>query len=351
MTQTPLEKHLFRTIYHGVMEGRSPYGATDPRLFFDEVGLFFSALMSCGGAPAAGTFAFVGSEQPHLEADFDEWKLIGSLRKDAPKLPDGPLILCTSNLKLALCRHDGQMTVPQLEAKIREYSLSDRPIAFVIPSEAVIIAHPFGLDGGEERNALAQIPELQDIDPNDIGACIEKFHELHTLYPSGVGAVWINAGKRLVERNAERSIRDNLYKFFRWQILRSRFVTREVQLTNGRIDIYISANSSDDAADDKLIELKVLRTRASTWTEGKKQHSDESVKKYVIRGIHQARRYKDETKVGSAYLCCFDARVSNNGLEVDRAANEQTIIYRRYFMESSAKEAADEGASSKASST
>ena len=272
----------------------------------------------------------------HEEENFDSWEQCERLTEDTCPIPKGRLVLCSRNLKLSVCQGADLVHLPEAIIYIRSLGLGDRPAVVLVPQEGLMVVHPDGVDGhASESKALAKIPELADIDTGNLESCLEKFHVLETLYPSGLGCVWINAKDRLVERNAERSIRDNLFKFLRWQVFQDRRVIREHQQPNGRIDIFIYGDP-DDWGDDKLIELKILRSRPSTWIKGKsKDHPDSQSIKYVQRGIAQTARYRDVTGVRHAYLCCFDARLENNDLGLFDKADDAGIILRCYYMESS----------------
>ena len=208
-----------------------------------------------------------------------------------------------------------------------------------VASQRLLTFYPAGVDQKPTLNARTDA--LAALDPTDLDALIGYFHDNWTRYPTGYGACWDNATTRVVERNAERNIRNHLFVFLGLVVYRSRFVVREYDRPNGRIDIFIYGVAMNEPDMDRVIELKVLRSRSIGWAASAgrtRSYSDAGNKRYVERGLRQARRYVESTAAQEAFLVCFDARLEDVDIAVLPYAQSLRVSYRRYYMESSAKE-------------
>ena len=276
------------------------------------------------------------------ETHSDAFKASGRLdREVSAATAIGPVVLATRNLRIAFSASCAEADALGVAKRLRELGLGGRPTAMFVASQRLLTFYPSGVD--QKATLRANTDVMAALDPADLDALLEHFHDNWTRYPTGCGACWDNATTRVVERNAERNIRNALFVFLGLVVYRprSKFVVREYDRPNGRIDIFIYGFAMNEPDKDRVIELKVLRSRSIGWsaTTGKtRSYSEASNRRYVERGIRQARRYVDSTAAWEAFLVCFDARLEDIDIPVLPYAQELGVSYRRYYMESSVKE-------------
>lgn len=284
--------------------------------------------------------AFVLSERLDLDdvyaGNASSFLAIGRL--DGSVLPSsfGSIVLTSRNIRLAYARSAPVDTVNGIVHELRRLGLGTRPTAMFVPAERMLSFFYNGVD--DAPTVTANTGVLAKLDPADLLGLIEYFHENWTRYPDGLGACWDNAGTRVVERNAERNIRNHLFVFLSMVIYRTDYIAREHQLPNGRVDIFLYGLALDEFEKHRVIELKVLRSRSIGWKGKGRTYSDELNKRYVEKGLRQAHRYRAATNALAAFLFCFDARLDDAHIEVDAYATSLGITWRRFFMESSAHE-------------
>ncbi|MRI57572.1 hypothetical protein D8770_27150 [Methylobacterium sp. DB1607] len=321
-----------------------PAHATDA--FLEAVFRFCARIASAGAGPTHAVLAFVQSERgidvdPVYDQHSDAFAPCGRLDRDTGPVPDvGPIVFATRNLRTAYATGCDGTDVPCIVSRIKELGLGSRPTALYLWEQRMLVFHRHGVEG--ETSLKADTAALSSLDPSDLDRLLDYFHDNWTRYPTGFGACWDNAINRVVERNAERNIRNHLFIFLNMVVFRSKYVIREFDRPNGRIDIFIFGVAMGEEDRDRVIELKVLRSRSSGWTpEGgrKRTYSEKGNRRYVERGIRQARRYIDSTSAVEAFLLCYDARLEDVHIVLEPYADSLAVTYRRYFMESSAKEA------------
>lgn len=313
--------------------------------FFQEVYRFCVRSLEAGIWSGTETIALVLSEDgidldPVFDAYSQAFTYIGRLDHDGVASLPGHVILTTRNLRLAYSTTAATVDAPGISSRLRELGLGSRPTALFVPGQKLLSEYHEGIE--QKPRSKADAGELQSLDTKNLDTLLNYFHENWTRYPSGYGTCWDNATNRVVERNAERNVRNALFVFLEKVVYRSNFVVREYDRPNGRIDIFIFGIVMNEPDQDRILELKVLRSRSIGWKPDKgraRTYSDDSNKRYVLRGLNQAKRYIDSTASKNAFLVCFDARLLDVELTVHSEADALGINYRRYFMES----AADDG--------
>lgn len=283
--------------------------------------------------------AFVLSERleldPVYDAHMDEFARKGRLDQEPPQIIPGPILLVSRNLRLCHARACADSKVKGIVDDLKLLGLDARPTAIFIPAERTLLIFQNGVSNRITISAGPAI--LQGLDPADLGSVIERYHETFTRFPDGYGNCWHSATDRVVNKNAEHAIRNTLYMFLAFVVLRTDYIVREHQLPNGRVDIFVWGYALNSPKDHRLIELKVLRSRPSTWTKGKpnRANSRALMKDYCERGVRQAARYQKATAATEAHLVCFDAQLEDKDLDIDVYAAAQGVIHRRLYMESS----------------
>lgn len=326
--------------------GENPSQASkETASFFEEVYRLCIRLIGRDALLGEGAIAFALSENgldvdAAYEAHSDSFQASGRLDREVPSAIEiGPVVLMTRNLRIAFSASCAKADAFGVAKRLGELGLGARPTAMFVASQRLLTFYPAGVD--QKPTLKARTNALAALDPTDLDAVIGYFHDNWTRYPTGCGACWDNATTRVVERNAERNIRNHLFVFLGLVVYRSKFVVREYDRPNGRIDIFIYGIAMNEPDMDRVIELKVLRSRSIGWaaSAGKtRSYSDAGNKRYVERGLRQARRYVESTAAQEAFLVCFDARLENVDIAVLPYAQSLGVTYRRYYMESSAKE-------------
>jgi hypothetical protein len=320
-----------------------PGSAGELRTYLLEVHRCCVRSIIASGDDVGSATAFVLSDRidldPVYEARSADFSAVARLDgQDSGKVA-GPILLTTANLRLVFHSDAIETTVAGIVTRLRELGLGDRPTVIFVPAERTLTFYQSGADNKPQIKTDALLDPA--LDPSNIVGLVDYFHDNWTRFPDGFGSCWDNATDRIVHRNAERHVRDNLYVFLSMVVYKSRYVIREHQLPNGRVDIFVfgfAIGPTDDS--HRVIELKVLRSRSIGW-KGKKtrQYSEKANKRYVEQGLRQAARYRASTRALEAFLFCFDCRIANLDIDVVAAAGTSSVTYRRYFMESTASEA------------
>ena len=320
-----------------------PLAAVGLNAFLLEVHRWCVRWLERNQAETGNACAFVLSDRldldPVYEEHASEFIACGRLDVAPPSGMPGPIVLTSSNLRLALSHHCREPHVSGIARELKELGLGVRPTVIFVPPQRTLTFYANGVDNKASMEANAGT--LRSLDPTDVKSLLHYFHENWTRYPDGYGPCWDNPGERIVERNAERNVRNSLFVFLSMVVYRSQYVAREHQLPNGRADILIYGIVLGDEMSHRVLELKVLRSRSIGWQPGKgkvRTYSDAGNKRYVERGLRQAQRYKSATNAAEAFLCCFDARLTNSEIDVHDYAKALDVCYCRYFMESSASE-------------
>ncbi len=307
--------------------------------FFTEVVKFCNRWLATHGQTST-PLVFLLSNRPDLDPLLEKFVAVGSWTPhgDPPRL--GPLVLSSANMRVVYEKVVSGQTLPELLQHIAALGLDARPAAVFIPAVRGLTFYRQGLGTrGIETGALNLTLEQRE----NVVQLLAAFHDEYTRYPDGVGNCWISAGDRLVQSNAERSIQQSLYIYLSRVIYQTSYITREHQLPNGRADIWIYGTVlGEDPGAHCLIELKVLRSRSSTWAIRRRPNGTPYPDRpaafnrdYVQRGARQAASYKAAGGAARAILCCFDARVSNDEIETLPAyATDLNVEYFRYYMES-----------------
>lgn len=289
-------------------------------------------------ADQAHATAFVLSERAEIDPALEEEETFtpfGRMDRDPPVDLPGRIIVASRNLRLTFARVPSQPNVKSMVGDLKALALGGRPTAIFVPAEKTLTVYRRGVD--DEPTSLTDMEALAQLNPADLTALLVYFHENWTRYPDGRGACWDNAGNRVVEKNAERNIRNALYNLLALGIYRGDYVVRELQLPNGRADICILGYAAGNPNNHRVIELKVLRSRPSGWAPGapNRKYSRAHNERYIRLGLLQAGRYRTSSAAVESHLACFDAQLEDDDIDVADRALELGVTYHRFFMESS----------------
>jgi hypothetical protein len=342
-----IDPAIQREILVSRIGGNPTQAAAGIGAFFDEVYRYCIRLMTATASVPPGPLAFALSERG-LEVDpvFDQHskEFVPNARLDidpVTSVPVGPVLLTTRNLRLAYATTCRETDALGVATRLRDLGLGSRPTAIFVPSQRMLTFYSGGVD--QKPSLSANTDALAALNLEDLDSVLTFFHENYTRYPTGLGTCWDNATHRIVERNAERNIRNHLFIFLSWVVYRSKYIVREYDRPNGRVDIFIFGIAMGEQDQERVLELKVLRSRSSGWTVsgGKaRSYSDASNVRYVEKGLRQAKRYLESTMAIEGFLLCFDARLNDEEISVTDYAHQLGICYRRYYMQSSVKEEA-----------
>jgi len=309
--------------------------------FFQDVYRFCVRSLEAQIWTGAETIAFVLSEEGlDVDTAFDAhshaFTHIGRLDQETVAGFTGSVVLATRNLRLAYSASAVTNDAPGISSRLSELGLGSRPTALFVPGQKLLTEYHEGIE--QKPRSKTDTSAIQSLDPKDLDGLLNYYHEHWTRYPSGYGTCWDSAANRIVERNAERNIRNSLFIFLEKVVYRSKFVVREYDRSNGRVDIFIFGIVMDDPDNDRVLELKVLRSRSIGWKPGSatRTYSDANNRRYVLRGLNQAKRYIDSTGSKEAFLVCFDARLTDAEISVEAEATALGVSYRRFFMETAA---------------
>ena len=338
-----LESQVQREILVSCIGGNPTQPAAKDTAFLEEVYRYCVRSIQHGSA-VSGALAFVLSDRgidldPVYEQHSNDFVPNGRLDVEVPPVPLGPVVLATRNLRVTFATTSEETDALSVVKRLQALGLGSRPTAIFVPNQRMLTWYGSGV---EQQPSLSQKTDfIAGLDATDLDAVLAHFHENWTRYPSGYGTCWDNATTRVVERNAERNIRNHLFLFLAMVVYRTRYIIREYDRPNGRVDIFVFGSAMDEPDQDRVLELKVLRSRSSGWTAGggtTRSYSDAMNFRYVQRGLRQAKRYIDSTGATAGFLLCFDARLENTEIDVWDYACQLGVTYRRYYMESSVTE-------------
>jgi hypothetical protein len=329
-----IDKDLLKQVFVTTIGEVRPEDVPEYEVFFIEVVHYCYRWIEKHGMPPSTPIVFIYSERIDLDPSLDSFEPIAGWSKQQPleELP-GALVLTSSNLRVAYSRSAGAASLPDLVAEITDLGLEARVAAVFVPSAKCLAFHAQGVANRGHQSGAPSLSQAQRQDP---AVLLDLFHDEYTKYPDGLGNCWISATNRVLFRNAEMAIRNSLYVYLARVHYRTEYIVREMQLPNGRSDIWIFGKvlGKDDA--HCVIELKVLRSRSSTWAPGahKPDRSEEFNKRYVERGARQVAGYKQQGHATRAFLCCYDGRVTDTEVDgIPAYAQARGVEYRRYFME------------------
>lgn len=208
-------------------------------------------------------------------------------------------------------------------------------------TESKLIVWPEGIDGQIapiERDLVDDSSVV--VDRNTIDADLKKFYEIHARQTK---KWWKDAGQRVTVERPEGAVQEDLRLFL--LALNSDFalIRNEESIGNGRADITIQPRKKA-TGESAVLELKTIRdvrTPEKSGTVPTKIFEKDNIA-WASAGVQQTAAYRQENTLDAAFLCVYDfcakTNTSNVDNEVQHAANQYDVLYRRYWITASHKE-------------
>lgn len=265
-------------------------------------------------------------------------------REALPMDVGGKLCVTSTSMLEVTGRTSHAKSLADLGNELVASGLGAQPMVVVDPGNALIVCCPRGLKG-QRASVKMDMSPLLDLTQQIIDDELARFHAEHTEFPDGLAHVFHDRKERILLSGAEAIVRDNLFQHLKYRAFRSKFIVREDHTPAGRSDIaiYDSQNGNRLAC---VIELKVLRSRgmAKTTGAGTRTYDDKKMFRHVRMGTRQAQKYKEIASPPAkwAYVCAFDGRDVDQELAgIQAIADARGVLYRRYFMQVSARDDLD----------
>lgn len=270
--------------------------------------------------------------------------------RESKSLQIGGCVVATSTSMLEVYVQNTQLQdLDGLGAVLENAGLADHPMLVVDPNAGLAIHCLHGMNGVRVSMDLSMAP-IVDLSEQKIDAELLQFHLTHTQYPNGYVRPWHNRLDRVMRSDAEALVRDAMYRYFKWQVFRSKYIVREEFTTVGQADISIYDSQLGNVL-AAVFELKVLRSRGLPQNPMRpaKPYKEEVMVRHSSMGVRQAHKYRIAAipRGKWAYLCLYDGRDAKAETEeaelltVKSLAEENNILYRRYFMETSTRDDLD----------
>lgn len=156
------------------------------------------------------------------------------------------------------------------------------------------------------------IPELQKF--------ADTFHRKETIYPTSRLRIWESAKDYQLASKAEDKIVVRFAAYLE-DTLGPEHVIYESTKSSGRPDIVISSSALVDEKGACVLEFKVL----------KKDVSHKENRKWVLKGILQARDYAVDWEASSYFVMAYDAREKEVALEYVQKLSDKLKIPVKYY--------------------
>lgn len=319
-----------------------------PEAFLESALMWVSRWVAQHGEEAVKSLApFAIVYEPAL-GDAGGWVKDGSgwadeplFREDLPIDVGGKMCATTTSMLNVTGKSTVSKTLGDLGKELTAAGLDSQPMVIVQPANGQAICCAEGLKGQRASVSFDMAP-LIDLTEKLIDEELEKFHAEHTKFPDGLAHVFHDRKQRVLFSGAESIVRDNLYQHLKYRAFRSKWIVREETTPAGRSDLAIY-NKDNEHRLACVIELKVLRSRGMSKKAGAgtRDYDDKTMFRHVRMGIRQAQKYRHIASPPAkwAYVCAFDGRDLDLDLpDVEELAKSRNVLYRRYFMEVSARD-------------
>ena len=226
--------------------------------------------------------------------------------------------------------------VDALAAAIAGHGLDDCTCVIFRADRAELILCRSRLIGASSTASVAiELGAPVRLSPEELERRIWRFHSRFTQLPGGCMVPWIGAAMdRVPSHDLERRISLTLCAILNTE-LQTDLASAEHNADGGRLDIRVAKEAMEPGHGHCVLELKVLRSRepSGTGRHGYNPVSPNEMTTHALDGVEQAHDYRVRLSAGSAYLCCFDARMADEEQpEVVAAAAGLDVRLRRYFM-------------------
>ncbi|MER8465690.1 hypothetical protein [Mesorhizobium sp. M1396] len=330
----------------------------DPILsFFDRVR--YTTLKSLDKAAAAGAGAVGGapailvlSERPQADAkaiDVNAHRLVDIDLKD-PADWQGKLVICASHATAGWWIELPEGSVDQALELLNAHGLGHSPLAIVYPAARALSCFQ---DGGmsDEPPIKLDLPlNSRQVTLNDIFEVLEDVRKNSLLTPMiGPPKFWNDGPAYVPGEEAERQI-----QWIAAAQLRSNFrpliVDTEQVTPVGRIDIVMTNTAGTGAAQQypAIIELKALKSK----THAANKVPDSTNVKAILKGIRQAKAYRETKGANLGVMASFDMRATKTDilneelckLAVAKYITDERIAVYNFYVYGDTAHAQDEAA-------
>lgn len=287
-------------------------------------------------------FALMAHDLNLLRED-PRWALKLLFKEAHPLGVGGHLFATSTSMFEVRARKTRARDLSSLAEELLRDDLVDLPTVIVDPAAGCMHLCPLGAAQPRLRLRL-QGDRTTALSQGAVDEALEQFHLEQTAYPDGFAHVWYDRKTRVLLRQAEAIVRDQLMLFLHREFT-DQLILREELHPAGRSDISIHEMANGWKA-SCLLELKVLRTRGlcKSLRSPTKSYSAESMLRHALRGLRQVSKYKASSQASLAYLCAFDGRDEDAELpEVVARAADGLVHWRRFFMHTSTRDDLDEG--------
>lgn len=343
--------HVSRADLQGVLKELLPAlnsaPSDSPEAFVEAAMLWLSRWVAEHGetkAQSAAPFAVIGGgdfSTLHIEGSESGWTNEPFFRDELTLAAGGHIVLTTASMLEVFMRPTAAASLSELGKDILALGLGERPMIVVLPARKKVMVCPRGVNGPRVAAALDLTPVIE-LSEEVIDEELKRFHAQHTQFPNGYSHVFHDRKGRVLRSDAEDCIRDDLYRYFKWLAFRSKYIAREDHTPAGRTDLSIYDTQQNNRL-ACVIELKVLRSRGMSRKSGggTRDYSAATTFRHARMGVRQAQKYKEVATPNAlwGYICLFDGRDADEDMpEVKAVADTRGVLYRRYFMENSARD-------------
>ncbi len=160
----------------------------------------------------------------------------------------------------------------------------------------------------------------------------EQFHQQETATPLGYMRIWTNQEEYELLPDAEDRIVRRFVPSLEIKIGKNN-VVYEGSGPAGRVDVFIHQSAMIDEHGPCVLEFKLLRPKDALTKS----------RKWIWKGIFQARDYSKEKRAKSSYVMAYDARINREPLPlVDALCNRHNVIFKQYVMRNTTSKNRDE---------
>src|SRR6185369_606873 len=233
----------------------------------------------------------------------------------------GTVHACTLKLKSVVRRTLG-VDASGMLLWIQQTVGPDCTAVVFVPRESKALVKRAADDVDECQVVLFATQKSQQVfDFSQLDTMLDRFHQEWTSSHMAYCRVWKTASKRILKEYAEVQIQGNLLAYLRWFVQPQGLVDEEIVTRKGRTDIRIVRLNQRKDVESAILELKVLSHKrdARLW---------------ALEGLQQVQDYRSTIGgSGEDYLCCFDARTTDQDIpDVVTACNGAGVNHKRFYM-------------------
>jgi hypothetical protein len=313
-------------------------GPTDAHLFGSQVLEYMRRW--CGRRVDAdprlnGITAFIFSEDPLNDSEaLTSTRRILVFQSDADRELGGFLHVSGTGVNALYQGRLQSTTISDAAEELANLQWGNRPAVLVDLAECSAWVFYAGAAPGSGRDEGVPV-DLKEPPATVTRASVEAF--LHRVYdktlitPCRIFTVWQDPSKCIPIPETEKAIQGLLMMLASFH-LEGCHVVEEPNLSDSRADIVIYPTNHGERT---VLELKVLRARAFSSAKKPRRYSISQHRKALVKGIDQARDYRERMFIENAFVCAYDMREEDDsGLveELEATATGLDVVLRRYYL-------------------